>query len=277
VSNDIEIHVSTRITTRRVDRPARCRAVPRRTPRSVKPFARLCLDAPRRSQTLTRHLSPAVPPSLGVAHPAGGWPLDLFAGTPRAWYRHPEPLLVTRLGSPPKDCRPAGREALSITQQQAGANARPAFPGPSSGAPRYARRPSPTPRGTPRPRWSSLQGRSTVPASRAAPPSRPTVRSRATRCPVLRSNPSALPRNDPRKSDPATWRAPGALERRSEQRRHEGRAFGPERDGALLGASWAGPQPPAAVAAPACFLRGSLLESASGSCLPSGEASDLSH
>jgi len=111
--------MSTGMAARRVDRPARCQTVLLRTPRPVKPFAGLCLDAPRRSQTPTRHLSPAVPPSLGVAHPATRWPIDLFAGPPRAWYTHAEPLLVARLGSPAKDYRPAGREALSITQQQA--------------------------------------------------------------------------------------------------------------------------------------------------------------
>jgi hypothetical protein len=66
VSNDIEVELSTGITAFGVNRPTRRRTVWFRAPRSVKPLAGVCFDASRASTILTLHLSPAVPPCLGV-------------------------------------------------------------------------------------------------------------------------------------------------------------------------------------------------------------------
>jgi hypothetical protein len=148
VSDDAELEVSVGVAALGVNRPARRRTVLLRALRTVEALRGLNLDATRSVETPARHFPPAVPPRLGGAGPAPRRSLSVFTRTPRAWYRDSEPLLQPAWAVSLKTASPSGRRGSLLSLQRRTTRGALGVLGPSSGAPRYARRPSPGPEHT---------------------------------------------------------------------------------------------------------------------------------
>jgi hypothetical protein len=145
VGDDLEIEVPAGIAAGWVDRPAWRRAVSLRARCPVEPLRGLGLDSTGRPEMPAAHLSPAVPPGVGVAHPARRWSISLFTEGPRAWYTDGEPLFQPAWAVFPKTFSPSGSGGSLLSLRRGPREARLVCSGPSSGAARSARRPSPGP------------------------------------------------------------------------------------------------------------------------------------
>lgn len=155
VGDDLEIEASAGIAAGWVDRPAWRRTVSLRARCPVEPLRGLGLDSTGRPEMPAAHLSPAVPPGLSVANPAPRWSISMFTERPRAWYTDGEPLFQPAWAVLPKTPSPSGSGGSLLSLRRGPRDARLVCSGPSSGAARSARRPSPGPGAHGFPRCSS--------------------------------------------------------------------------------------------------------------------------
>lgn len=145
VGDDVEIEASARIAAGWVDRPTRRRTVSLRARCAVEPLRGLGLDPTGGPKMPAVYLSPAVPPGVGVANPARCWSISMFTEGPRAWYTDGEPLFQPAWAVLPKTFSPSGSGGSLLSLRRGPRDARSVCSGPSSGAARSARRPSPGP------------------------------------------------------------------------------------------------------------------------------------
>jgi len=149
----------------------RCRKAAISSAYSSSPLRGLGLDSTGRPEMPAAHLSPAVPPGVGVAHPAPLWSISMFTERPRAWYTDGEPLFQPAWAVLPKTLSPGGSggSLLSLTRGPRDATHAWCAPGPPPGRLAPLAAPPPAPEHT-----ASLDARPpTTVVTRAARPAPP--------------------------------------------------------------------------------------------------------